>query len=128
MTKKRGDRNSTKNMYTQLQRNFHQPLQPKRLLIVDVTQNQQIPLNWKGVPSDIKTLISYNARDNGITRNSFQIEHGQHMTANRFMASQTISMPYPTRPKGRNEAACRFERKDNLILFLFLDFFTWFRN
>ena len=76
-------------MYTQLQRNFHQPLQPKRLLIVDVTQNQHIPLNWKGVPLDIKTLISYNARDNGITRDSFQIEYGQHMTANRFMAAQS---------------------------------------
>ena len=58
-------------MYTQLQRNFHQPLQPKRLLIVDVTQNQQIPLNWKGVPSDIEILISYNIRNNGFTGDSF---------------------------------------------------------
>ena len=75
-------------MYMQLQRNFHQPLQPKCLLIADVTQNQQIPLNWKGVRSDIETLISYNARDDGFTRDSFQIEYGQHMTANRFMAVQ----------------------------------------
>ena len=60
-----------KNMYTQLQRNFHQPLQLKRLLIGDVTQNQQIPINWKGVPSVIETLISYNACDNRITSDSF---------------------------------------------------------
>ena len=75
-------------MYTQLQRNFHQPLQPKRLLIMDVMQNQQISINWKGVPSDIKTLISYNAHDDGIIRDSFQIEYGQYRTANRFMAAQ----------------------------------------
>ena len=37
---------------------------------MDVTQNQQIPLNWKGVPSDIETLISYNAHDDKITRDS----------------------------------------------------------
>ena len=72
----------------QLQHNFHQPLQPKSLLITDVMTNQQIPINWKGVLSDIKTLISYNACDDGITRDSFQIEYGQHMTANRFMAAQ----------------------------------------
>ena len=75
-------------MYIQLQRNFHQPLQPKCLLIADVTQNQQIPINWKGVPSDIETLISYNAHNEGITRDSFQIEYGQHMIANRFVAAQ----------------------------------------
>ena len=75
-------------MYTQLQRNFHQPLQPKKLLIADVTQIQQIPLNWKGLPSDIETLISYNAQDDGISCDTFQIEYGQHMTANRFMATQ----------------------------------------
>ena len=57
------NKRNTKNMYTQFQTNFHLPLQPKRLLIADVTQNQHIPLNWKGVPSEIKNLISYNARD-----------------------------------------------------------------
>ena len=60
-------------MYTQFQRNFHQPLQPKRLLIVDITQHQQIPINWKGVPSDIETLISYNMRDDGFLRMHFRL-------------------------------------------------------
>ena len=77
-----------RNMYTHFQHNFHQPLQPKHLLIADVMQNQQIPVNWKGVPSDIETLISYNVQDNGITRDAFQIEYGQHMTAKCFMAAQ----------------------------------------
>ena len=86
--KRQGDVNNTSTMYTQLQRNFHQPLQPKRLLIVNITQNQQLPSNWKGVPTDIETLISYNARDNGFSSDTFQIEYGQHMTTNRFMAAQ----------------------------------------
>ena len=88
MTKQLENKRNTKNMYTQFQTNFHQPLQPKRLLIADVTQNQHIPLNWKGVQSKIKNLISYNAYDDGITRDSFQIEYGQHMNANRFLTAQ----------------------------------------
>ena len=72
----------------QLQHNFHQPLQPKHLLIMDVMTNQQIPINWKAVLLDIETLISYNARDDGITRDSFEIECGQHMMTNWFMAAQ----------------------------------------
>ena len=78
-------------MYTQLQRNFHQPLQPKRLLIAEVTQNQPIPLYWKGVPSDIEMLISYNAREDVFSRDSLEIEYGQQMTANRFMTAKNTT-------------------------------------
>ena len=35
-------------------------------------------------------LISYNARDDGFSLDSFQIEYDQHMTANRFMATQNM--------------------------------------
>ena len=82
VTRKHRDANNIKTMYTQLQRNFHQPLQPKRLLIVDVTQNQPLPLNWKGVLTDIETLISYNVWDDGFSHDTFQIEYREHMTAN----------------------------------------------
>ena len=87
MKKNTGKVHSIRIMYTQLQCNFHQPLQLKHLLIVDVMTNQQIPVNWKRVQFEIKTLISYNTCNDGITRDSFQIEYGQHVTANRFMAA-----------------------------------------
>ena len=84
-TKKPDDRHSAKTMHTKLQRNFYLPLQLKHLLIADFTQNQQIPVNWNGVPLDIEILISYNACHNRVTRDSFQIEYGQHMTAKRCL-------------------------------------------
>ena len=77
-----------KGMYTQLHWNFHQLLLPKRLLITDTTQNQPFPTNWKNTPSEIETLISYSAHDDGINWDAFEIEYSQYMTANRFMAAQ----------------------------------------
>ena len=72
----------------QLHQNFHQPLQQKCLLIADITQNQPFSIDWKNTSSEIETLISYNACDDGITRDTFEIEYGQYITANRFMPAQ----------------------------------------
>ena len=44
----------------QLHRNLHQPLQVKRLLIMDVTLNQPFTTNPKNMPAEIETLLSYN--------------------------------------------------------------------
>ena len=50
--------------------------------------NQPFSIDWKNTSSEIETLISYNACDDGITKDTFEIEYGQYITANRFMPAQ----------------------------------------
>ena len=45
------------------------------------------------MPSEIETLISYNARGNSIARDTFEIEYGQYMTSNHFMITQNCVDP-----------------------------------
>ena len=79
-------------MYTALHCNLHELLPVQRLLIADITPHQPFQGNFKNMPEEMKKLISYNTWDDGVTQDTFEIEHWHLMMANRFMAVQNIML------------------------------------
>ena len=66
-------------------RNLELPLQPRTLLITDVTRLQPFTVGGDSFRENIGTLVSYNVRNDGIQQDCLYIEQGHLMTPTTFM-------------------------------------------
>ena len=66
-------------------RNVQLPLQPRTLLIADVTKLQPFTVGGDKFGENIETLISYNVRTDGIKQDCLYIEQGHLLTPTTFM-------------------------------------------
>ena len=66
-------------------RNVQLPLQPRTLLIADVTKLQPFTVGGDKFRENIETLISYNVRTDGIKQDCLYIEQGHLLTPTTFM-------------------------------------------
>ena len=66
-------------------RNVQLPLQPRTLLIADVTRLQPFTVGGDKFQENIETLISYNVRTDGIKQDCLYIEQGHLITPTTFM-------------------------------------------
>ena len=83
------NKQTTSGMCTPCPRNVQLPLQPRTLLITDVTRLQPFTVGGDNFRENIETLISYNVRTDGIQQDCLYIEQGHLMTPTTF---QTYSM------------------------------------
>ena len=72
-------------MCTPRPRNVQLPLQPRTLLITDVTRLQPFTVGGDNFRENIETLISYNVRTDGIQQDCLYIEQGHLMTPTTFL-------------------------------------------
>ena len=66
-------------------RNVQLPLQPRTLLIADVTKLQPFTVGGDKFRENIETLISYNVRTDGIKQDCLYIQQGHLLTPTTFM-------------------------------------------
>ena len=72
-------------MSTGRPRNLKLPLQPRTLLITDVTRLQPFTAGGNCFRENIETLVSYNVRNAGAQQDCLYIEQGHLMTPMTFM-------------------------------------------
>ena len=72
-------------MSTGRQHNLQLPLQPRTLLIADVTKLQPFIAGGNNFRESIETLVSYNVRNDGAQQDCLYIEQGHLMTPTMFM-------------------------------------------
>ena len=72
-------------MSTSHPRNLHLPLQPRTLLITDVTKLQPFSAGGDSFRENIETLVSYNVCNDGFQQDCLYIEQGHLMTPTTFM-------------------------------------------
>ena len=83
----------TSGMSTHHPRNLQLPLQPRTLLITNVTRLQPFTAGGDSFRENIETLVSYNVRTDVLQQDCLYIEQGHLMTPTTFM---TYSMAIDT--------------------------------
>ena len=76
---------STRGMSTCHPRHLQLPLQPRMLLIADVTILQPFTVGGDSFRENLETLVSYNVHTDGIQQDCLYIEQGHLMTPTTFM-------------------------------------------
>ena len=72
-------------MSTRRPRNLQLPLQPRMLLITDVTRLQPFTARGDSFRENTETLVSYNVRTDGLQQDCLYIEQGHLMTPTTFV-------------------------------------------
>ena len=72
-------------MSTRCPHNLQLPLQPRMLLITDVTRLQSFTGGGDSFRESIETLVSYNVRTDRLQQDCLYIEQGHLMTPTTFM-------------------------------------------
>ena len=72
-------------MSTHHPRHLQLPLQPRTLLITDVTRLQPFTARGDNFRENIETLVSYNVRTDSLQQDCLYIEQGHLMTPTMFM-------------------------------------------
>ena len=94
------NKNSTKQlisgMSTGRPQNLQLPLQPRTLLITDVTKLQPFTVGSDSFRENIETLISYNVGNDGAQQDCLYIERGHLMTPTQFMTYSMAVDPRKT--------------------------------
>ena len=80
-------------MCTPRPRNVQLPLQPRTLLITDVTRLQPFTVGGDSFRENIETLLSYNVHTDGIQQDCLYIEQGHLMTPTTFMTYSMVIDP-----------------------------------
>ena len=83
-------------MCTPHPRNVQLPLQPRTLLITDVTRLQPFTVGGDNFRENIETLVSYNVRTDGIQQDFIYIEQGHLMMPTMFMTYSMAIDPHQT--------------------------------
>ena len=72
------------------------PLQPRTLLIIDVTRLQPFTAGGDSFRENIETLVSYNICTDGIQQDCLYIEQGHLMPPTTFMTYSMAIDPHKT--------------------------------
>ena len=83
-------------MSTRRPRNLQLPLQPRTLLITDVTRLQPFTAGGDSFHENIETLVSYNVRTDRLQQDCLYIEQGHLMTPTTFMTYSMAIDPCKT--------------------------------
>ena len=86
----------TSGMSTRRPRHLQLPLQPRTLLITDVTRLQPFTVGGDNFRESIETLVSYNVRTDGLQQDCLYIEQGHLMTPTTFMTYSMAIDPRKT--------------------------------
>ena len=86
----------TSSMSTPRPRHVELPLQPRTLLITDVTRLQPFTAGGNNFRGSIETLVSYNIRTDGLQQDCLYIEQGHLMTQTTFMTFSMVVDPRKT--------------------------------
>ena len=86
----------TSGMSTCRPRNLQLPLQPRTLLITDVTRLQPFTARGDSFRENIETLVSYNVRTDGLQQDCLYIKQGHLMTPTTFMTYSMVIDPRKT--------------------------------
>ena len=73
-------------MFTSHPRNLQIPIQPRTLLIADVTKLQPFVVRGTNFRESIEALVNYNIGNDGIQQDCLYIEQGHLMTPTIFMS------------------------------------------
>ena len=87
---------STSGMCTLRPRNLQLPLQPRTLLITEVTRLQPFTAGGDSFCENIEALVSYNIRTDGLQQDCLYIEQGHLMTPPTFMTYSMAIDPRKT--------------------------------
>ena len=83
-------------MCTPCPHNVQLPLQPRTLLITNVTRLQPFTAGGDSFRENIETLVSYNVRTDGFQQDCLYIEQGHLMTPTMFMTYSMAIDPRQT--------------------------------
>ena len=86
----------TSSMSTCHLRHLQLPLQPRTLLITDVTKLQPFTAGGDNFRESIETLVSYNVHTDGLQQDCLYIEQGHLMTPTTFMTYSMVIDPRKT--------------------------------
>ena len=86
----------TSSMSTRRPHDLQLPLQPRTLLITDVTRLQPFTAGGDNFRENIETLVSYNVRTDGLQQDCLYIEQGHLMTPTTFMTYSMAIDPRKT--------------------------------
>ena len=86
----------TSGMSTRRLHDLQLPLQPRTLLITDVTRLQPFTAGGDNFRENIETLVSYNIPTDGIQQDCLYIEQGHLMTPTTFMTYLMAIDPHKT--------------------------------
>lgn len=79
-----------------LPRTIHVPIQPRKLLIADVTRGQLVHMNDDAFREQLEALISYNVRNDGEKQDCLYIEQGQFLNPSSFKTQSMAIDPQRT--------------------------------
>ena len=83
-------------MSTSRPQNLQLPLHQRTLLITDVTRLQPFTVGGDNFRENIKTLVSYDVRNDGLQQDFLYIEQGHLMTPTMFMTYSMAIDPRKT--------------------------------